>query len=555
MPHDFGIWSILPPVLAITLAIVTRQVFLSLYAGIAVGYLVVHDWHPIAGIVASLDACVSVFGDAGNTRVILFSVLVGSLIALIQRSAGVNGFVAFAQGAGIVRGRRSAGLLAMAVGMATFIESSIVCLVTGAVARPIFDKLRMSREKLAYVCDTVSAPTCVMIPLNGWGAFVLGQLTILGVKDPVPLLVRAIPLNFYAILSLILLFLILVTRRDFGPMRTAERRADREGKLHRDGAQPMIADDVISLPPDPKTRPRAFNMILPIVVMVGMVPVGLAYTGYRDLGLKCTLDWSIQEHLGEPVVPAVLRYELGRHEIRVAAGTALTAQDSDAAWRFVDDEGSHYTIRKAKKGLEVRLDKSASFWNVLSDCSGSTAVFWAVTVAVVFAGVLYRAQGIMKLREYVDVCFKGASALVPLAVLMMMAFAIGQLCRAELGTGSYVASIVSDKLPAYVVSPLIFVVACAIGFSTGTSWGTFAIMLPIALPIADKVGIPLNVAVAAVLGGGVFGDHCSPISDTTIVSSMASASDHVDHVRTQLPYALTAGAGATLLYLLVGLAV
>jgi tetracycline resistance efflux pump len=485
MPHDFGIWSILPPILAITLAIVTRQVFLSLFAGIAVGYLVVHDWHPIAGIVASLDACVSVFGDAGNTRVILFSILVGSLIALIQRSAGVNGFVAFAQGAGIVRGRRSAGLLAMAVGMATFIESSIVCLVTGAVARPIFDRLRMSREKLAYVCDTVSAPTCVMIPLNGWGAFVLGQLTILGVKDPVPLLVRAIPLNFYAILSLILLFLILATRRDFGPMRTAERRADREGKLHRDGAQPMIADDVITLPPDPKTRPRAFNMILPIVVMVGMVPVGLAYTGFRDL----------------------------------------------------------------KPGQD------ATFWNVLGACSGSTAVFWAVTTAVVFAGVLYRVQGIMKLKEYVDVCFKGASALVPLAVLMMMAFAIGHLCRAELGTGSYVASIVSDKLPPYLVSPLIFVVGCAIAFSTGTSWGTFAIMLPIALPIADKVGIPPNIAVAAVLGGGVFGDHCSPISDTTIVSSMASASDHVDHVRTQLPYALTAGAGATLLYLLVGLTV
>ncbi|UCG16352.1 MAG: hypothetical protein JSV19_13760 [Phycisphaerales bacterium] len=481
--HSYGIWSILPPLLAIGLAVVTRQVFLSLFAGIAVGYWVVNDWNPIAGLVASLDACVAVFEDAGNTRVILFSVLVGSLIALIQRSAGVNGFVSFVQGARIVRGRRSAGVLAMAVGMMTFIESSVVCLVTGAVARPIFDKLRISREKLAYVCDTVSAPTCIMIPLNGWGAFVLGQLAVLGVAEPVPLLVRAIPYNFYAILSLVMLFFILVTRKDYGPMRTAERRADVEGKLHADGAQPMIADDVISLPPDPKTRPRAFNMILPIVVMVVMVPVGLAYTGYRD----------------------------------------------------IDPE------------------KAKTFWNVLGACSGSTGVLWGVTTAVVFAGVLYRLQGIMNLKEYIDVVFKGASALVPLGVLMIMAFAIGRLCRSELGTGDYVASVVSDNLPVFLVAPLIFVVACSIGFSTGTSWGTFAIMLPIALPVAQTVGVEPQMAVAAVLGGGVFGDHCSPISDTTIVSSMASASDHIDHVRTQLPYAVTVGAVATLLYLAVGL--
>jgi Na+/H+ antiporter NhaC len=158
----------------------------------------------------------------------------------------------------------------------------------------------------------------------------------------------------------------------------------------------------------------------------------------------------------------------------------------------------------------------------------------------------------MKLKEYVDTAFKGASALVPLAVLMVMAFAIGHLCRAELKTGDYVAMVVSDDLPTYLVTPLVFIASCAIAFSTGTSWGTFAIMLPIAYPIAMTLGVPPQAAVAAVLGGGVFGDHCSPISDTTIVSSMASASDHIDHVRTQLPYALTAGVGATLLYLLIG---
>ena len=482
--EDYGIWSLLPPALAIVLAIATRQVFPSLFAGIYVGYLVIHDWSPLTGVVASLDACVGVFADGGNTRVILFSAFVGSLIALVQRSGGVEGFVSFAQGTGLVRGRRSAGLLAMAVGLLVFIESSITCLVTGAVARPIFDKLGISREKLAYVCDTSSAPVCILFPLNAWGAFIIAQLAASTlVEDPLPLMLRAVPLNFYAVLSLLLLLLVLATGKDFGPMRQAERRARDEGKLLRDGAQPMISEEVLALPPEPGTKPRAVNMILPIVVMVAMVPLGLAYTGYHNID------------------PA----------------------------------------------------EAKTFWNILSACSGSTSVFWAVATAVAFAGLLYRVQGIMRLKEFVDVAIKGAAALVPLAILMVLAFAIGHLCRHELKTGAYVASVVGGDLSAWMVAPLVFIVASVIAFSTGTSWGTFAIMLPIALPIAATAGGRFELVVAAVLGGGVFGDHCSPISDTTIVSSMASASDHIDHVRTQLPYALTAGAGAVVLYALAGL--
>jgi tetracycline resistance efflux pump len=484
MLHDYGIWSLLPPVLAITLAIVTRQVLISLFAGIWVGYTVVQHGNPLLGTVESLRACVDVFADAGNTCVILFSALVGSLIALVQRSGGVDGFVRFAQGSGLVRGRRSAGMLAVVVSLLVFVESSITCLVTGAVARPLFDKFRMSREKLAYICDTGSAPVCILIPLNGWGAFVLAQLADSGlVDDPLPVLVRAIPLNFYALVSLLLLGFIVVTGKDFGPMRRAERRAHEEGKLLRDGAQPLISEEVLALPPAPGTRPRALNMILPIAVMVAMVPVGLAYTGVSSL----------------------------------APGTPRT------------------------------------FWNILGACSGSTSVFWAVATAVAFAGLLYRAQGIMRLKEFMDVAMKGAAALVPLAILMVMAFAIGHLCRAELHTGAYVASVVGHGLAAWMVAPIVFLVSCVIAFSTGTSFGTFAIMLAIALEIQASVGGPTELVVAAVLGGGVFGDHCSPISDTTIVSSMASASDHIDHVRTQLPYALTAGLVATVLYALGGL--
>jgi Na+/H+ antiporter NhaC len=483
MPIDYGIWSLLPPALAIVLAIATRQVLISLLAGIWVGYTLAEDGNPLLGAIASLDACVDVFSDRGNTCVILFSALVGSLIALIQRSGGVDGFVSLAQRSGLVRGRRSAGVLAVVVSVLVFVESSITCLVTGAVARPLFDRYRVSREKLAYVCDTGSAPICILIPLNGWGAFVLVQLAASGlVAEPLPALLRAIPLNFYALVSLLLLGFVVISGRDFGPMRKAERRAREEGKLLRDGAQPMISDEVLALPPAPETKPRAWNMILPLALMVAIVPVGLVYTGVRNL---------------EPETPRTV-------------------------------------------------------WNVLGACSGSTSILWAVAAAVTFAGLLYRVQGIMKLREFMDVVFKGAAALVPLAALMVLAFAIGHLCRAELRTGVYVASAVGDELAPWMVAPAMFLVSCAIAFSTGTSWGTFAIMLAIALEVQAAVGGSQELVIAAVLGGGVFGDHCSPISDTTIVSSMASASDHIDHVRTQLPYALTAGLIAALFYAMAG---
>ncbi len=472
----------LPPLLAIVLAIWTRQVYLSLAVGIWIGYVIV-EGALVAGTVTAIDACVAVFADAGNTRVIIFSILVGSLIALVQSSGGVDGFVNLFRSSRLVRGPRTAGLMAMAVGMCVFVESSISSMVTGTVARPIFDRMYISREKLAYVCDTCSAPICMLIPLNGWGAFVLAQLSTLGVQDPVTVLVRAIPLNFYAMLSLALLFVVLASGRDFGPMKQAERRARDERKLHRDGAQPLIGDDVIAMPRAPKTPPRARNFILPILLMVVMVPAGLAYTGMRSL----------------------------------SEDTPLT------------------------------------FWNVIGSSSGSTAVLWSVLSAVVFAGLIYRLQGIMKVDQWTKVSLKGAAGLLPLGILMMLAFAIGRLCGDNgLGTGEFVASVVGEGVPRPLIVPLLFLIAGGIAFSTGTSWGTFAIMLAIAVPLGESLGIRHDILVAAVLGGGVFGDHCSPISDTTVVSSMAAASDHIDHVRTQLPYALTAGLAALALFTLAG---
>lgn len=466
---EMGWLSILPPLLAILLAIRSKQVYISLFAGLWLGWIILAHGNPVLGLVQALDACVNVFADAGNTKVILFSALVGALITFTQYSGGMEGFVNWMTARGLVNSRRKAGLLAWFIGIIVFVESSICVLVAGTVARPLFDKLKISREKLAYICDSTSAPKCILIPLNAWGAFVIGLLLKQNVENPVAAFLSSMPYNFYAIAAMALVFASIVFDRDVGPMRAAEHRVRHEGKILRDGATPLISAEVTMVQAKPGIPLRAINMILPITVLVVMMPVGLLITG----------------------------------------------------------KGS------------------------LMQGSGATAVFWAVLAGLIAAAVAYRIQGILKTSEIMTQFMSGVGGLIPLATLMLLAFAIGDVCKL-LGTGPYVAGIARAAVHPGFVPALIFLAACGIAFATGTSWGTFAIMIPIAIPMVEPLGLNQGLMIAAVLGGGVFGDHCSPISDTTIISSMASACDHIDHVRTQLPYALSAAGVAFILYLVFG---
>jgi len=395
--------------------------------------------------------------------------MIGAIITFTQYSGGMKGFINWIVGKGVVRTRKSAGFLAWFLGFIIFIESSICVLVSGAVARPIFDKLKISREKLSYILDSTSAPKCILIPLNAWGAFVIGLLASQGVDNPVRVLVSSMPFNFYAILALLIVLITVLTEKDFGPMKKAEHRVRVENKLLRDGAEPLISTEVVQMEAKEGVPPRALNMILPVVTMVAMMPVVLLITGKGNL----------------------------------------------------------------------------------MEGSGSTSVLWAVITGLAVGAVAYRAQGIMKVKEITDIFMKGVGGLIPLASLMILAFAIGDVCEA-LGTGPFVAQAAKSTLNPGIIPTVVFLVSCFIAFSTGTSWGTFAIMIPIAVPMINIIGLHPSLIVAAVLGGGVFGDHCSPISDTTIISSMASASDHIDHVRTQLPYALTAAGLSILLFLIFG---
>ncbi|MCB0661735.1 MAG: sodium:solute symporter [Saprospiraceae bacterium] len=489
-----GLLSILPPILAIVLAIWTRQVFFALGVGVWSGYLILADGNILDSFFSTLQGLVTVFEDAGNTRTILFCALVGALIVLIQKSGGVEGFIIRIQqlldrleARGNTNTRKLVPILAWLLGVIIFVETSISSLTVGTLFRPLFDKLKLSREKLAWIADSSSAPASILIPFNGWGAFIMGLLAAQGFEDPFSSMLKALVWNFYPMLTLLMVPAFIWFGFNLKGMALAEKRVSETGKLLPDGAQPMVSEEITAVETKPGIVPKGRNMIFPLAVMVVLMPIVLAYTGWE-----------------------------AAFEINPDAG-------------FFDK-------------LFVAIGKG----------SGSTAVLSAVTLSILFAFVLYRAQGFFKLGELMDMTLKGISGLVPLALLMVLAFAIGAVCK-QLGTGIFLAEVSNQYLSPGLIPAIIFITSSLIAFSTGTSWGTFAIMLAIAIPMAREMGTDVYLAIAAALGGGVFGDHCSPISDTTIISSMSAACDHIDHVRTQIPYAILAGAATVVMYLIAGM--
>jgi tetracycline resistance efflux pump len=459
--------SILPPVLAIVLAIWTRQVLLSLFAGIWIGYALLNNLNPLAGVTEGLEGMVKVFGDAGNTRVLLFTLIIGSLIATIEHSGGVRGFVHFLESRRWVHNGRRAQMLAWIIGLIIFIESNITLLVAGTVSRPLFDRYKVSREKLAYLIDSTSAPVCIMIPLNAWGAIVISLIAASGVENALQTFIASIPFYLYPMAAIVLSGLVAWTGFDIGPMRKAEARTQ-EGMVLWPGAIPLMdtskeQDEIASSSGD---IPSAAFMIVPILSMIFMMPVALLITGDGNL-----------------------------------------------------IEGS-----------------------------GSTSILWAVTFALAVAWIMVLGSGRSNVTELSRVFMQGAGSLLPISAILLLALALGDVAGL-LGTGNYVANLVGANIPVVLLAPLIFFTASFIAFAIGSSWGTFAIMIPIAVPIAMNLGLPVPLFLGAAISGAVFGDHASPISDTTVVASMASATDHIDHVRTQLPYALLAAAVSTVGFL------
>lgn len=457
--------TILPPVLALVIAVWTRNVFFALGGAIWASETFMADGNLLLGLLNGVDRAASVFESGGNTRILLFCLLIGALIAYMQRSGGVTALVNKLISSGIASTRRRASLVTALTGTALFMETNVSLLSTGIMGRPLFDRLKMSRERLAYIIDSTSAPISILILINGWGAYLLGLIQDYGFENPVGILAATIPLNFYALITLAGVYLTVFSDKVIGPMKAAEARLDRPGVEANAGENE-----------DPAST-KARYMAIPLAVMVFGTLGFMLWTGYRETGV-------------------------------------LNGQ-------------------------------------TMMSGSGSQSILWAVVLATGAAFLLLRFSGRFKTEKLVNLGFEGMGELLPAVGVIFLSLALGASLKA-LGTGAFIAGLAASFPVPGVIPVILFIAAGVTSFATGTSWGTYGILVPIAIPLAIGADIPPALAMAAVMGGGVFGDHCSPISDTSIIASFAAGTDHISHVQTQLPYALIGASLACAFYLIAG---
>ena len=463
------LWSLFPPVVAIGLALLTKEVYSSLFVGILVGGLLATGFNPIH----TVDSMVSdgfISAVSGSAGIFIFLVFLGIIVALLNKAGGSQAFGNWA--AKHVKGKVGAAIATFCFGVLIFIDDYFNCLTVGAVMRPVTDKAKISRAKLSYLIDATAAPICMIAPISSWAAAVASYAPD---GQGISLFIKAIPYNFYSLMTFVFIIAITLMKFDYGPMRLHEKNAE-AGDLFTSGM--IHADDEGDAPATSKAK--VIDLILPIIVLIGICVFSLFYVG------RC---------MGEEWVFASANY--------------------DASLGFVD---------------------------AFSNTDATVGLPWGGLIALLFCIIYFVARRLISFKDAMECIPKGFIAMVPAILILTMATTLKNM-TGLLDSSSFVenalgnASGLNNFLPA-----IIFLVACGIAFATGTSWGTFGILIPIVLtifPIGSELGI---MSMSACLAGAVCGDHCSPISDTTIMSSAGAKCDHINHVSTQLPYAITVAA-------------
>ena len=469
-------WSLLPPLVAITLALAYRDVVLSLFVGVWLGATLVADGNAAAGFLRVVDTYArDALTDPDKVSIILFSILLGGMVGVMSRSGGTHGVVKAL--APFATSSRRAQVVTWLMGVAIFFDDYSNTLIVGNTMRPVTDRHHVSREKLAYLVDSTAAPVACIALVSTWIGY---QVSLVGDAlekvgshlNPFSVFLGSIPFAFYPVFALAVTFAVAVSGRDWGPMLAAERRA-RAGELMAATSQPLADYESTGLAPDDDTPRRWWNAAIPVILVISTTFVGLYLTGRESL-------------LADGVV-------------------------------------SH--------NLSSIIGASDPF----------TVLLWASLIGLASAIVLAVGQRALTIREALEAMINGFKSMLMAFVVLTLAWSLGQVCT-DLATAGFIKGAVGPAVPPGLLPMVIFLVAAAVSFATGTSWGTMAILTPLAIPLvfhaSEADPLTLSATVSAILGGSVFGDHCSPISDTTILSSMASSCDHVDHVRTQLPYAL-----------------
>lgn len=490
-----GALSLLPPLLAIVCALLFRQALLALLAGVWIGALFVHDYNPLTGLLRTFDTYLpATLVDSGHAAIVFFTLALGGMVGVITKSGGTQALVDII--ARRATSRRSGMLTSWAAGLVVFFDDYANCLLVGNAVRPFTDKLRISREKLAYIVDSTAAPISTVAVVSTWIGFQAGLF-----EDALPtggasgyeLFLRALPYSFYSFLTIAFVFALSVTTRDFGPMLRAERRAAHEGQVLRPGAQPLMDAALAEMGPEDPSRSHWTLAALPIASVILIVMLGLYLSGAQALG--------------------------------------------DAY-------------------------ESASVREIIAASDSYAVLLWASFGGGLVAVVLAVARRTVRFTEALEAWMSGTKSMVMALAILALAWALGDMCKNQLFTGAWIISHVEPS--AHWLPTITFAISGLIALATGSSFSTMAIVIPIAGPMAwaatgaDSGFDPALIesirfsTLAAVLSGAVFGDHCSPISDTTIIASLAAGCDHIEHVKTQLPYALTAGTLTIVAYLIAG---
>ena len=471
--------SLLPPVVAILLAVLIREVLVALASGVWVGAALIVEGDPLEGFLrGTADFVVGALGSAGNATVVLFILVLGGAVGVVSEAGGGRGLAKLVTQK--VRATRGGLLATWAMGLLLFVDDYTNALLVGSTMRPVTDRLRVSREKLAFVVDATSAPMASIAVVASWVGVEVGyiqaQYEALGLDgDAYIVFLESLPYRFYPILMLLFVGMVVVMRRDFGPMLSAERRARETGEVLGLGAAPA-SDFREGCIADATGTDRAVLAWFPMALVVIAAVVGLWATGHA-----------------------------------AAQADGLSAP----------------TVRE-----------------VIGRADSPRSLLWAAFIGSVGAIVAALVTKALDFSAAMAAWVSGARSVLLAVMVLVLAWALGDVCK-ELGTARFVIELVGPSVPVPLVPALVFVVSAAVAFATGTSYGTMAVMFPLVVPLAHSLA-PADAAlmvgsISSILAGSVWGDHCSPISDTTILSSMASSCDHVDHVRTQLPYALTVG--------------
>ena len=469
-------WALVPPLVAIALALITKEAYSSLFLGVVLGAIMAGGCS-FYGTVNKVTEDGLITSVADNSGILIFLVILGTVVALVNKSGASRAFGKWAEAH--IKTKTGAALATFLLGVLIFIDDYFNCLTVGSVMAPVTDSKKISRVKLAYLIDATAAPVCMIAPISSWAAAVSGCVESENYSG-IELFIRAIPYNFYSILTLVFIIVISILGFDYGKMRKFEQRAEAGGDL---GALKLSDEEERTLRvdgPESPNKGKLMDLIIPIVILIGLCVWGLLYNGYQSIG-----------------------------------------------------EGS--------------------FIEAFSETDAYVGLPWGSIIALVLIILYMVARKVMTFTEAMECLPKGFLAMVPAITILTLATSLKSMTN-ELDASGFVSAAMSNAQGLQWLLPaIVFVVACLVSFATGTSWGTFGILIPIVSAIFPETSGLFFVGISACLAGAVCGDHCSPISDTTIMSSAGAHCNHINHVETQLPYALTVACISFVCYLLAGL--